>query len=150
MRILLVLALTAALARADLYTWKDAKGVTHFSSSPPSDASAKRGVEVFKSAIYPVAAPIRVDAPPTAPKGRSAPRVELYSTAWCPVCRTARGYLSSRGVAFAEFDVEKDTTAAARYRAYGGQGAVPFLVCGRSSITGFSAPLYEEMLAALR
>lgn len=38
--------------------------------------------------------------------------VEIYTTSWCRYCRDAKRYFRSRGVAFKEYDVEKDPKAA--------------------------------------
>jgi glutaredoxin 3 len=37
-----------------------------------------------------------------------APRVEVYSSAWCPYCVRAKRLLQSKGVAFVEIDVDAD------------------------------------------
>jgi len=160
MRSALILLLAASFARADVYTWTDDKGVTHLSSAAPKDPAAKRKARTFKSdahaTVLPVGAVPASRAPAgavpdsSAPTGRTAARVELYSTSWCPVCRAAHAYLASRSVAFDEFDVEKDTQAAARYRTYGGRGSVPLTVIGGTPVSGFSAPLYDRLLAAAR
>jgi glutaredoxin 3 len=36
------------------------------------------------------------------------PRIEIYTTPWCPYCRTAKGLLTRKGAAFVEFDVSAD------------------------------------------
>jgi glutaredoxin 3 len=36
------------------------------------------------------------------------PRVEIYTTPWCPYCRAAKTLLTRKGVAFVEFDVSGD------------------------------------------
>jgi glutaredoxin/nitrous oxide reductase accessory protein NosL len=39
-------------------------------------------------------------------------QVILYSTSWCPACRSARSYLTKKGISFVEKDIEKDQAAA--------------------------------------
>lgn len=45
-------------------------------------------------------------------KGGSS-AVILYSTSWCGACRSAREYLTTKGIPFVEKDIEKDSAAAA-------------------------------------
>ena len=40
------------------------------------------------------------------------PPVIVYGTSWCGACAQARKYLSSKGIPFADKDIEKDTVAA--------------------------------------
>ena len=49
-RFLLPLALLCAGASAQVYKWKDAKGVTHFSDNPPASALNKSEVKTSPGA----------------------------------------------------------------------------------------------------
>lgn len=81
------------------------------------------------------------------------PAVTLYATTHCPWCDKARAYLSDRGVAFVERDVEHEPAAAAELRelcrqarvAYGG---VPVLHIGKAVILGFDQPRIDAALHA--
>jgi glutaredoxin len=82
----------------------------------------------------------------------AAPRVVLYSTAWCPSCRTAKAFFQSKGVPFVEKDVEQDQQAAAEYsavcqRAGLRRGAVPVIVVNGQAFQGFNAQQMESALA---
>jgi glutaredoxin len=154
MRAALLLLLAAALpASAQMYTWTDEKGVEHFSSTPPKDPElAKKAKEqrpdtraiVYKKkgAALPVIAPPKkpLNAPPDG-------KVELYATSWCPACAQARAYFDGKGVAYVEYDIEKDADAAARFSPAGAKG-VPFLHMGGSLIRGFSPAALDAALAA--
>lgn len=88
---------------------------------------------------------------PTAAKKPAAPRVVLYTTAWCPSCRTAKAFFQSKGVPFVEKDVEKDQAAAEEYaavcqRAGLRRGAVPVIVVNGQAFQGFSAQQMEGAL----
>jgi hypothetical protein len=66
------LALVATLAQAQVYQWKDAKGVTHYSDAPPKGQQYKaRSVETPTPASTTPAAP--VTAPPTTPADAQPP-----------------------------------------------------------------------------
>jgi glutaredoxin-like YruB-family protein len=124
--ILAVLLAAAALpARAELRVWKDKNGVTHFADAPSAGAPRKKG---------------------KAQPSKAQPKVTLYTTSWCPVCKATRAYLNGRGIAFVDYDVEKDQAAAARYRSRGGNGSVPLAVIGDKVVTGFDAATYDKLL----
>jgi glutaredoxin 3 len=55
--------------------------------------------------------------------------VELYTTPGCPHCAAARDDLEWRGIAFVEYDVEKDAAARGRMlQLTGGTRTVPVIV----------------------
>ena len=95
-------------------------------------------------------------APPSAiaPKqDAQASKVLLFSTSWCPSCKTARKYFQSRGIPFVELDVERDPKALAQYqaiqRAQGlREGVVPVIVINGRAVQGFAQGRIEALLAA--
>lgn len=102
-------------ARAAIYTWVDAKGVTHIQSSPPP--AGIKPLHVDGAAGEEVAGP-----------GQKKNSVELYTTSGCSWCKKAKDYFRSQGVPFIEYDVERDREAAAQ------EGARQFgwgAFCGR-------------------
>ncbi len=137
----------APLARADVYTWTDEKGVVHFTEEPPPPSSSKRARKVPLPRLPDVptpapeqpkeaaATPVPARAEPKAPK--ALPSVELFTTRWCPYCQRAREYLRARGVPFVEHDIEQDRAARERKIALTGSEAVPTLVIGERVIVGF-------------
>lgn len=51
----------AVTARTEVYTWKDAQGVTHYSTSAPTDADARTvSVNPNVNVLAPVRAPVRI------------------------------------------------------------------------------------------
>ena len=71
------------------------------------------------------------------------PRVVMYSTSWCPSCKTARRFFASRGVKYVDYDVEKDKQAAQQYAALQQRnglrrGVVPLIVIDGRVFQGFS------------
>ena len=75
--------------------------------------------------------------------------VVLYGTSWCEVCAQARAHLDARGVAYFSRDIETDPDAFDAYRAQGGNGAVPLLVVGGETLTGFNPEMLDARLAQL-
>jgi mycoredoxin len=54
--------------------------------------------------------------------------VQVYTTAWCRDCRSAKEFLTSHGVAFTEVDVDADPAASAEVLKRVGKRAIPQLV----------------------
>lgn len=52
--------------------------------------------------------------------------VKIYTTATCPYCRMEKEYLSSKGIAYEEVQVDKDLSMAQEMMAKSGQMGVPF------------------------
>jgi glutaredoxin len=66
----------------------------------------------------------------------AAPRVKVFTTKWCPVCKTARAWLDDQKIEWVERDVEKDPEAAAEFRKLGGRVVPTFVIDGEVK-TGF-------------
>lgn len=76
--------------------------------------------------------------------------IVLYEAAWCSVCDSARAYLDRHGVAYVARDVEVDPAAREAYRALGGAGALPLLVIGADTLTGFTPEQMDLRLYGAR
>ena len=90
------------------------------------------------------------DAPAT--PGRPGQAVILYSTTWCPACRTARDYMKQNSIPFVEKDIEKDRQAAAELlekarRAGISASGVPVLDVGGSLMQGFDPARLRALLS---
>ncbi len=135
-------------AQAKMYKWKDAAGVEHYSNTPPSSPAVKTLVVEGNISSYdpPEASSGKLDALQGAPAGSSG--VELFSTSWCGYCKLAKQYLSSHGIPFQEYDVEKDPSAAARARRLGWTGGVPFAMINGKPVSGFSQRLYDSLFSS--
>ena len=72
--------------------------------------------------------------------------VEIYTAAWCGACKKAKHWLSERGVAYKDYDVEKDASAALRMRKLGGGNGVPFAVINDKTFEGFDPAGYQAAL----
>ncbi|QXI27576.1 glutaredoxin family protein [Pseudomonas vanderleydeniana] len=77
---------------------------------------------------------------------RSQARVVLYATDWCGYCKATRRFLDQKGIAFKEFDIEKDAEARKAYQALGG-GGIPILDVNGTLIRGYRP---DDILAALK
>ena len=54
--------------------------------------------------------------------------VQVYTTAWCRDCRSAKQFLDQHGVAYTEINVDADPAASAEVLSRVGERAVPQLV----------------------
>ena len=133
---LLVLVAGAAAAQGQMYKWKDAAGVIHYSDRPPPTGQAK--------ALRPDNQPDVAPALPyeLARAVRSHP-VTLYTTTRCGACDQGRALLRTRGIPFAEKTV---TTAEDQQQLHriGGKDELPLLVVGSRQVTGFAADTWNE------
>jgi glutaredoxin 3 len=68
----------------------------------------------------------------------SAPKVTVYTTAYCPFCSRAKRLLQRKGVAFEEVDAEGDDALRAWLAEKTGQMTVPQIFVGERSLGGFS------------
>ena len=124
----LILVITG-LAGAELYRWVDENGVVHLSDVPPENAIKSAEVQSTISS-----------------ENLTGPKVELYTTSWCPYCQKARDFFRSRGIPFTEYDIEKDKAAAARKNRLDKKKGVPFAMINGRGIHGWSAAAYEQAL----
>lgn len=77
---------------------------------------------------------------------RANARVVLYATDWCGYCKATRRFLDQKGIAYREFDIEKDAQARSAYEALGGRG-IPILDVNGSLIRTYDP---EAIMAALK
>jgi glutaredoxin len=83
-------------------------------------------------------------------ENRTSPKVELYTTSWCPYCEKARDFFRSRGISFTEYDIEKDQNAAARKDKLDKKKGVPFVIINGRGMHGWSEAGYEQALKGHR
>lgn len=137
----LVLLLAAAGASAQMYKWKDAKGVVHFSDQPPPDRAAKVEKKSFDSGARDASLPYAL-----AEAARRNP-VVLYTTDDCKACDQGRALLHQRGVPFVEKTVNSNEDQQ-KLKEAGSSGQLPLLVVGGSKRIGFEATAWNEALTS--
>jgi glutaredoxin len=162
--ILYVTLLLGGVANAEMYKWVDEKGVMHFTDHQPYNTGAVGEIEVIptyenssqvpgESSDETVNYDSSVYGEPSIEeqvKEVQKPRVELYTTSWCPYCAKARDYFRQRGISFKEYDIEKDKSAARRKIRLGSRKGVPFAVVNGEKIHGFAPVAYEKALSEKR
>jgi glutaredoxin len=157
---LLVGVIFSGATIAEIYKWIDENGIIHLSDSPPQEIISTGKAELiptFESDPQVIQQPERqtrkarsntytVTPTPQITKSHKTPKVELYTTAWCVYCRKAREFFRSRGIAFIEYDIEKDENAARRKNQLTDRRGVPFAVINGKRIHGFDQGAYIRAL----
>jgi glutaredoxin len=72
-------------------------------------------------------------------------RIVLYAADWCGACQKAKRYLTRRGTEFEERNVDIPAVAAELLKKTGERG-IPVLEAGGRILTGFTEPLYDQLL----
>jgi arsenate reductase-like glutaredoxin family protein len=136
-----LLMLAASLAGAQVYKWKDEKGITHFSDTPPPP-TAKQPTEL-KTVDAPSAPPLPAELQGVV---RDHP-VTLYTTAQCAACDQGRAQLRKRGIPYSEKTVLTAADIEALQKA-GSTGRLPLLVVGRARQVGYDPAAWDYTLSA--
>lgn len=66
----------------------------------------------------------------------TAPKIDIYTTSWCPYCESARQLLRRKGVAFEEISVEAYPERRAEMVARSGRQTVPQIFIGARHVGG--------------
>ena len=66
----------------------------------------------------------------------TAPKVEIYATAWCPYCSRARQLLSAKGIRVQETDVDAHPGAREEMFARSGRRTVPQIFINQIHVGG--------------
>ena len=93
----------------------------------------------------PTIARIHCDAEALAKK----PEVIMLGTWWCPYCYQARRYLSSRGISYCEYDIERSAEGEKLFNDVNGQ-VIPVLLVDRYMMSGFDESRLESLLLKAR
>ena len=126
-----------AAAQAEVYTWKDAQGRTHFGDRPPVDSKAQQ----LELEINTIQRPQLQ----TLDSGFAVSRkVTIYTAEWCGVCKQAEQHFKTNNIPFRAYDVEKSAKGRRDYRKLNGTG-VPIILVGKQRMNGFSAQRFDQL-----
>ena len=131
-------------AQAEIYKWKDAQGVLHFSDQPPTDRSADKVNLPPTNRTPGQSAPAAANPDQEAVGPSAVPQVVMYGAAWCGYCKQARHYFTAHGVPYREYDVDQDAAAQREFKRLGGTG-VPLILIGEARMQGFSEDRFERL-----
>ena len=74
--------------------------------------------------------------------------VKVYTLPTWPHCKTAKEYLSQKGITYQEFDVGKDKEAAKEMIRVSSARSVPVIVIGKEVIVGFDTARIDAALSS--
>lgn len=77
----------------------------------------------------------------------NSPSITIYSADWCAFCHAAKDYLTRKGIAFTEKNVEHDPKFAQEAVQKSGQMGIPVLDINGEIIIGFDRPRIEAALS---
>ena len=133
------------------YQFVDARGQVRFVESLEDVPEALRaGVGFVRMSVPPPLSPgdakrARAAQTEGTVAAVRASQVVLYAAEWCGACTRAKRYLARRGTAFEERNVDIPAVAEELLRKTGERG-IPVLEAGGRILTGFTEPLYDELL----
>jgi glutaredoxin len=135
---------------AEMYKWVDKEGVVHLQDYPPQDIPSSTHVEKrqFKHNPEPISKSNAASGKINSLNNQAInanPKVEIYTTSWCPYCKQAKDYLNGRSILYTEYDVEKSPEALRRRNELSPAGGVPVAVINGRVIRGFSSETYDAV-----
>lgn len=139
--LVLLLLLAMGAAGAQVYKWKDDKGVTHFSDTPPPPTVKEAELKTYATGAPAPSLPFELQAPV-----RDNP-VTLYTTAQCAACDQGRAQLRRRGIPYQEKTVLTAADMEALKKA-GSSGRLPLLTIGVARQVGYDQAAWDDALSA--
>ena len=137
------------LQAAEIYRWKDAQGVTHYSDSRP----AAQAVDVIAvDASDPVAgADAPAPVPPRVPAAArvAAPDILMYTNPACGWCRKADRYFAARGLSYRSIDITASAANRESFRRDGGRGT-PLIFIDGQRVSGYNEARLDALIAQAR
>lgn len=73
-------------------------------------------------------------------------KITMYSTSWCRACKQARAYMSEHAIAFTDYDIEQDPTAARQQKLLNPRGSIPTISIDGDVLIGFSPSSLETRI----
>ncbi len=70
------------------------------------------------------------------------PKIEIYTTPWCPYCHAAKSMLEEKGVSYEEIDALNPEVRLAMVERANGRRTVPQIFIGETHVGG-----YDDMAA---
>ncbi|MEA1888443.1 MAG: glutaredoxin family protein [Pseudomonadota bacterium] len=135
--ILVLAAIVSSAASAQVYRYVDDNGrVVYASVKPPGIEKADK-VNIRHNSV----------SSPAINDEVVAKDVVIYSATWCGICKRAKAYFEEQGVAYDEFDIEKDAKGKRDYARMRGRG-VPIILVGDQRMDGFDQARFQRLYSA--
>lgn len=136
-------------AAAEVYRWKDADGVTHYSDSRPPGGEAEqvavRDTDGLQSDRVDAGASATQPAAPAPRPKALQPSILMYDNPDCGYCRRAERWFNQRGLAFRKIDVTASAANKAAFLRAGGRGT-PLIFVDGVAVRGFNQGRHEQLI----
>ncbi|MBL7087301.1 glutaredoxin domain-containing protein [Acidovorax sp.] len=146
----LALAVMPLAANAQtLYKSVGVDGRVVYSDQPPVTGAVEKTMKLenLPVSVVPGAASTPQAATPDTPQVAIARGdVVLYMATWCGYCKAAKAYLTNKGIAYRELDIDTPSGKAA-FKQLGARG-VPVLLTNGQKIAGFTPQAYDAVFMA--
>jgi glutaredoxin len=139
--VLFVVAITATpVSMAQAYRDIDKNGKVAYTDKKPERIASVEKIRVREKTV---------SSQETYSGGEASRDVAIYTAEWCKYCKTAKAYMDERGIAYVEYDIEKDRYAKREYRKLGGNG-LPLILVGDQRMSGFSQKGFDKLYSSER
>lgn len=142
----LLLAFISQASVSEIYKWVDQSGQVRFSDKKPPQGQP---AETVKLKINTVKVPKLYthssdDYAAVTDDIKSNKKVIMYGASWCGVCKLAKKYFNSQGIAYKEYDVETSAKGRRDFKRLRGRG-VPIIFVGKKRMDGFDRSHFEQL-----
>ena len=146
----LLAPLATQATASDVYRWKDANGVTHYSDTkPPAQQAERLHIDADRPATGPAPVPL-APPPPAAPQAvANQPDILMYASPTCGWCRKAERYFAARGLSYRNIDITASDSNRKAYERAGGRGT-PLIFVGGQRVQGFNEGRLDAVIGAAR
>ncbi|MFW2440205.1 MAG: glutaredoxin domain-containing protein [Arenicellales bacterium] len=132
--ILVLSAIISSAASAQVYRYVDENGRVVYSSVKPTGIEKADKVRIRHSSV----------SSPALTGEAAAKDVVIYTTTWCGYCKRAKSYFEEQGIAYNEYDIEKDPQGKRDYARMRGSG-VPIILVGDQRMDGFDKTRFHRL-----
>jgi glutaredoxin len=123
------------VAGAEVYKWVDEQGQVYYTDQPVGITGDASAIDL-KVNTY--------TAPQILDSVYRSSGVVMDSASWCTVCRKASKYFRQKGIAFAEYDIERSEKGRREYNKLGARG-VPVILVGDKRLNDFTEEAFNKL-----
>ncbi len=142
-----LVAMPLGAVAGEIYRWKDANGVTHYSDSKAAAEHAER-VTVQESSAFggsSVESPAARSQPATSHAAVAQPDILMYDNPACGYCRKAERWFNQHGLAYRKVDITANAGNKEAFMRAGGRGTPLILVDG-VAVRGFNEARLQRLV----
>lgn len=153
---LAVITSASSVCAQKLYKSIGPDGKAVYSDRPPADGRVEKTMKFdnLPTSALPASAASYVEQLRRMQAGNVAALptagIVLFSASWCGYCTKAKAYMSGKGIAYREVDIDTPDGMRSFAQSGGAGGGVPWLVAGGRNIRGYSPAAYDSFFSGLK